>query len=320
MILRIIVAATLVPIVAVVAAIALYFAMGWGNSESDSGHITFYSDRDGDGVTDGEYLMNAHGSGVTQLTLYSARFGRVLVQPLDPRSEVTQRANREVEGGPRLFSSDNDGDLEIYVLDPDESGVTLLTRNEASNEYVYQTPDGIVSYSGGSGGFLTHLATKYGFGTQLTDNEADDTFPSWLQDGRISFISDRDGDFEIYVMNSDGSGVTQLTHNQASDGIPSWSPDERRIAFTSDRDGDFEIYVMNSDGSSVTQLTRNDAVDSYGAWSPDGQRIAFASDRDGDFEIYIMNPDGSDVRQLTHNETNDFLGNWLPESAAPSPG
>ena len=320
MILRIIGAATLVPIVAVAAAVALYFTMGWGDSKSDSGHITFYSDRDGDGVIDGEYLMNANGSGVTQLTLYSARFGRVLEQPLDPRSEVTQRANREVKSGPRLFSSDNDGDFEIYVLDPDESGVALLTRNEASNEYVYQTPDGIVSYSGVGGGFLTHLATEYGFGTQLTDNEADDNSPSWLQDGRISFISDRDGDLEIYVMNSDGSGVTQLTHNQASDSMPSWSPDGRRIAFTSDRDGDLEIYVMNSDGSGVTQLTHNQASDSMPFWSPDGRRIAFASDRDGDYEIYVMNLYGSDVRQLTHNEADDFLTGWLPDPDATSPG
>ena len=54
---------------------------------------------------------------------------------------------------------------------------------------------------------------------------------------------------EIYVMNSDGSGVTRLTNDSAWDGMPSWSPDGARIAFVSYRDGNGEIYVMNTDGS-----------------------------------------------------------------------
>ena len=73
--------------------------------------------------------------------------------------------------------------------------------------------------------------------------------PSWSPDGRrIAFQSDVDEDWEIFVMNADGSGVTQLTDNEAWNLTPSWSPDGRRIAFQSLRDGDREIYVMNADG------------------------------------------------------------------------
>ena len=104
--------------------------------------------------------------------------------------------------------------------------------------------------------------------------------------GRIAFYSDRDGDYEIYLMNGDGSNVTQLTYNPAFDGVPGWSPDGSRIAFNSDRDGDYEIYLMDADGSNVTQLTDNSADDVVPRWSPDGRRIAFYSDRDGDEEIY----------------------------------
>ena len=68
MTLRIIVAAILAPVLVVVVAVALYLAMDSGDSGPDSGHITFYSDRDGDSGIDGEYLMNADGSGVGQLT------------------------------------------------------------------------------------------------------------------------------------------------------------------------------------------------------------------------------------------------------------
>ncbi len=71
--------------------------------------------------------------------------------------------------------------------------------------------------------------------------------PDWSPDGRrIAFDSDRDGNFEVYAMNADGSGVTRLTVRDAHDVGPAWSPDGRRIAFHSNReDGNWDIYVMN---------------------------------------------------------------------------
>ena len=117
--------------------------------------------------------------------------------------------------------------------------------------------------------------------------------------GRIAFVSDRDGDNEIYVMNADGSGLVQLTENDSNDSSPAWSPDGKRIAFVSDRDNDVkshDIYVMNADGSVVEQLT--DGCSNHApAWSLSGDRIAFAS-RGG---IYVMNADGSGVAHLTGN-------------------
>ena len=59
---------------------------------------------------------------------------------------------------------------------------------------------------------------------------------------RIAFASDRDGNWEIYVVNADGSGLVRLTNDPAADSTPSWSPDGRRIAFTSTRDGNAETY------------------------------------------------------------------------------
>ena len=130
----------------------------------------------------------------------------------------------------------------------------------------------------------------------------------------IAFMSDRDGDYDIYVMNADGSDVVQLTYNDDWDGWPSWSPDGRRIAFVSYRDGDdTEIYVMNADGSGVEQLTDNGADDEFVSWSPDGRRIAFHSERDGDFEIYVMNSDGSRVVQLTDDDWSNGAPSWSPD-------
>ena len=74
--------------------------------------------------------------------------------------------------------------------------------------------------------------------------------PSWSPDGsRIAFASERDGSFEIYVMNADGGGQTRLTRNLESDLDPAWSPDGRSIAFTTNRDGNNELYLMSADGT-----------------------------------------------------------------------
>jgi TolB protein len=106
--------------------------------------------------------------------------------------------------------------------------------------------------------------------TRLTDNNANDSSPSWSPDGeKIAFSSNRDGNYEIYVMNADGSDVTRLTNvNNANDSSPSWSPDGEKIVFTSDRDSAFtEIYSMNADnGRRVTRLTDNNANDSSPNW------------------------------------------------------
>ena len=95
--------------------------------------------------------------------------------------------------------------------------------------------------------------------------------------GKITFESYRDGNYEVYVMNADGTGQMNLTNNPAGDWFPAWSPDGKRIAFDPNRDLNFEVYVMNADGTGQVNLTNNPAEDLAPAWSPDGNRIAFYS-------------------------------------------
>ncbi len=100
--------------------------------------------------------------------------------------------------------------------------------------------------------------------------------------GKISFITNRDGNDEIYVMNADGSGQTNLTNNPASDQGRGWSPDGTKFTFGSGRAaGNYDVYVMNADSSGVTRLTDNPANDGAPDWSPDSTKITFRSERDG---------------------------------------
>ena len=76
-----------------------------------------------------------------------------------------------------------------------------------------------------------------------------------VYNGKIAFVSNRDGNDEIYVMDADGSNQTRLTFNDGSDSSPMWSPDGAQIAFTSVREGNTDIYVMDADGSNVRRLS-----------------------------------------------------------------
>src|SRR5438105_1357594 len=109
------------------------------------------------------------------------------------------------------------GAYAIFTVNPDGSGLTMLTTTEANNTFPAWSADGT----------------------------------------KIVFTSDRDGNEEIYSMNADGSGQTRLTNNASADEFPAWSPDGTKIVFKSNRDGNFEIYSMNADGSGQTRLTNS---------------------------------------------------------------
>jgi TolB protein len=130
------------------------------------------------------------------------------------------------------------------------------------------------------------------------------------------FDSIRDGNWEIYVMNADGSNPINLTHNSSVDGRPDWSRYNWQLTFGSERDGNSEIYVMNADGSDVRRVTNLSRAASLPDWSPDGTRIVFHANRgDGNFDLYIVRADGTDLLRLTSSGGSYLQPRWSPDGS-----
>lgn len=133
------------------------------------------------------------------------------------------------------------------------------------------------------------------------------------REGRLVYVSDEDGNPEIYTINTDGTDTTRITTNDTDDLSPKWSFDGKQIAFVSTRDGNPEIYTMNADGSEVTRITNNPADDVDPSWSPDGKRIIFSSNRDGDYELYIYNLETKKEERITEDPSDDRYPDWSPK-------
>ena len=145
---------------------------------------------------------------------------------------------------------------------------------------------------------------------------------SAMANDRILFVSNRDGDNEIYSKNPDGTGLVQITTNTADDGGPSWSADGLQIVFHTNRDGNYEIYTMDADGANPVRWTTNGSNEQYPDWSPDGLHIVFRGNADGDNEIWIMDAadvdsdgNGDNLLNLTNNTANDQHPDWSPDGS-----
>jgi Tol biopolymer transport system component len=136
------------------------------------------------------------------------------------------------------------------------------------------------------------------------------------RNGKIAFQTNRDGNYEIYAVNADGTSLTRLSSDPSEDIFPAWSPGGTEIAFTRCPPGQSypcEVYVMNGDGTGATNLTHSSSNDGEPAWSPDGTEIAFSSDRGGIAQIYVMNADGTAVRQVSEAPEGGTHPAWSPD-------
>ena len=227
------------------------------------------------------------------------------------------------------FSSNRDGNSEIYTMNPDGTNQTRLTNNEARDAFPYWSPDGkkILFQSAKPGDSPPQLYTMNPDGTdkkQLTNCTHGHKSASWSPDGKtIAFFDNRDGSSNIYTMDAQGGEETQITnvpdHSFLS---PTWSPDSKQIAAEG---GDpnkmitvewgearlFQIYVITVDQSPPPrQVTDTVAYNGYPAWSPNGDTIAFDANPGDSADIMTVDLANKKITNITNQETQSEFAAW----------
>ncbi len=136
----------------------------------------------------------------------------------------------------------------------------------------------------------------------------------------IAYVSEADGDAEIYLVDPDSGDSQALLHRIVVRGIqPRWSPDGQNIAFVSGDSGDLDIVIVSVDGEDeIRVLTSTDGNEESPRWNADGEQVAYVTDTDGHSDVYVTpfstgdGEIGSPVR-ITSGDTEEFLGDWSPD-------
>jgi len=137
---------------------------------------------------------------------------------------------------------------------------------------------------------------------------------AWSPDGKtIVFAMSERGNFDIYTISTNGTGLKRLTTSDAIDTSPSFSPDGKSIVFVSDRPGKPQLYIMDADGNNQRRFTYNGDYNADPVWSPKGDKIAYAAMTGDNFNIMVKSLDGSIEKQLTANASKNESPSWSPD-------
>ena len=167
---------------------------------------------------------------------------------------------------------------------------------------------------------IMHLGTILAQTAQeklLTHNQSEDRYASFSSAGdQIVFESDRDGDWNIYLMDSDGKNQRSLTTHTSEDRRPSWHPSDKKIVFESNREGKFALYeyTIKTKRTKRIPILGLSGEPMFARYSPNGRFLAF-SDRKSDQEsnIAICKHNGRGLKHLTNHSFRTFYPNWSPD-------
>ena len=250
--------------------------------------------------------MNSDGSGVVQLTDNGAQDWWPSFSP---------------DGTQIAFSSDRDGNREIYTMNADGTAQTNRSNHPTEDDNADWGSNGKITFASRRAAGETDIFVMEADGTgmtRLTTDPSADYAPAWSDDAsRIAFIRGGGTSAEVYNMAADGSDVIRVTNNSVAEGGSlAWSPDGSQIVFSRGGGNSTEVYAANAVGGGEIRLTNNAFQDTAGDWGFRVlERIVFSRFSGGIEEIYVMNSDGSGQTRLTNNGVADGEPSWSPDGS-----
>ncbi|MHB9029880.1 MAG: hypothetical protein ACYC9O_14020 [Candidatus Latescibacterota bacterium] len=254
------------------------------------------------------------------VTLFISSCGKNEDKAAEKKTAPVQKTAMQI-----TFESTRDGNFEIYTMNDDGANVVRLTRSDGWSRYPAWSPDGSTivfssnrKYRGRMQMYTISPDSALSFPTMITDTRGINQNAGWSPDGKqLVCQSSRDGHYEIWKMNADGSNAVNLTKSEDWEDEPSWSPDGQKIVYVIlTREDISDIWVMDADGSNRKQLTHGESQGNYSpSWSPDSSKIVFISGNPPDAQVYVMNADGSGITALTSGGFGKSRPDWSPDGS-----
>ncbi len=225
---------------------------------------------------------------------------------------VAFTTNRDVVGG-----------WEVYLASPDGAKQARLTYNSGNDVNPVWGPANLIAWeSNRTGNWDIFMADVSGDATpvNLTEDPANDINPFWFSDGgcdkpgdsKVVFQSDRDGDWEIYMLDVVTKELTKLTDNDIEDQVPVLSPDGGKVAWVQLNEyGVYDLWIMDLSTLEATKLASMGADIAGHTFSPDGSIVAFQANSDGDFDVYAVDVATDLIKDVTNNNFEDRAPSFL---------
>jgi len=215
------------------------------------------------------------------------------------------------DGARIVYSSHDDRNPDLYLINPDGTNRTRLTLEEGRDDYPTWIPEGIVYKRENS----WHIVSPETGATRpyLKFDESIDRFAVSPDGSRIALVKRPFGSYHLFLADASGKIIRQLTNELPREIHPCWSPDGKQIAYSGGdglRNGKWDVYILDVDSGASRKVTTNPGPDWACGWSPDGAWLLITSAYNDNWDIYAIRPDGTNRLRITCHAGNARYASW----------